>query len=70
MKVKELIEELKACNPDAIMVGDTSDHCYRQQLDFCGEGFAHINKYKQWVEFDEEEDTISKTPIVQIIFYS
>lgn len=69
MKVKELIGELMELDPNAIVVGDTSDHCYHQQCEVCGEGFAHIGKYGEWCQFGDE-DTIKKTKIVQILFYS
>jgi len=69
MKVKELIEKLEKQNPDAAVVGDTSDHCYHRGLNVYGKGFAYIDKYGQWVAFDEKGSTQKKVPIVQLIFY-
>lgn len=68
MKVKELIERLKKCNPEASVVGTTNDHCYNKQCDFYDNGFAYVGKYGEWAEF-EEEDTTQKIPIVQFEFY-
>jgi hypothetical protein len=68
MKVKELIEKLETQNPDATVVGDTSDHCYHRGLNVYGKGFAYIDKYGQWVA-SKEKDTKKKVPIVQLIFY-